>query len=100
MHTKMGPHLLLARGRVENESENLSYLLAPETFEGNELEYLEEEFRKNVSYQGNVSICISFLKFDADWDDYIEVEKDTVIEYKDKVKGHCDPTTNDTCLQC
>ena len=53
-----------------------------------------------VKFKPFSSICISFHKFDADWDDYIEVEKDTVIENKDKVKGHCDPTTNDTCLQC
>ena len=58
----------------------------PETCEGNELEYLEEKFRNIFSYQGNVSICVSFHKFDADWDDYVEVEKGTTIEDKDKLK--------------
>ena len=58
----------------------------PETFEGNELKYLEEEIWKNFSYQGNLTICISFHKFDADWDDYIEVEKGTAIDNKDKLK--------------
>ena len=58
----------------------------PENFQGNELAYLEEEFRKNFSYQGNVSICISFHKFDTEWDDFIEVERDTAINNKDKLK--------------
>ena len=59
----------------------------PETFEGNELEYLEEKFRKNFFYRGNVSICISFHKFDSDWDNYIEVEKGTAIDNSDKLKA-------------
>ena len=54
--------------------------------DGKELEYLEEEFRKKFSYQGNLSISISFHKFDPDWEDYVEVEDGTIIENKDKLK--------------
>uniref|UniRef100_A0A1X7UUL1 Uncharacterized protein n=1 Tax=Amphimedon queenslandica TaxID=400682 RepID=A0A1X7UUL1_AMPQE len=59
----------------------------PDIYEGRELEFLEEEFRKLFSYQGNLSICISFHKYDPGWEDFVELEKgEATIENRDKLK--------------
>lgn len=54
----------------------------PDIYEERELEFLDDEFRKLFSYQGNLSICISFHKYDAGWEDFVELEKGEAIETK------------------
>uniref|UniRef100_A0A1X7VX16 Uncharacterized protein n=1 Tax=Amphimedon queenslandica TaxID=400682 RepID=A0A1X7VX16_AMPQE len=37
-------------------------------------------------HKGNLSITISFHKSDPDWEDYVEIEKGTILHNKDKLK--------------
>ena len=52
-----------------------------------DIEYVENEFRKCLSYKGNVSIAVSFHKFSLEWwYDYVELDHDELVNDKDKLK--------------
>lgn len=51
-----------------------------------DIEYFENESRKCFSYEGNVSIAVSFHKFSLEWEDYIELDRDELVNDKDKLK--------------
>ena len=69
----------------------LSYFERNEIIKGEWAEIFRGGVSKKFFYQGNVSICISFHKFDPDWDNYIEVEKGTAIDNNDKLKAIVTP---------
>ena len=58
----------------------------PKEKEETDIAYLEAEFRKSFAYQNNVSILISFQKFDTEWQEYIELDEHAVVDNKDKLK--------------
>ena len=41
-----------------------------------DLEYLEAEFRRCFRFENNVALEVTFQRFDEDWNDYVEIEKD------------------------
>ncbi len=51
-----------------------------------EIAYLEEEFRKEFKFHDNVSIFLSFQRYDKDWDDYVEIEKGQSKQLHNKEK--------------
>ena len=69
-----------------SHSERNKIVKIPQDKEISDIKYLENEFHKFFSYQGNVSITVSFLKFNLDWDDYIELDHDELVNDKDKLK--------------
>ena len=62
-----------------SHSERNKIVKIPQDKEISDIEYLENEFRKFFSYEGNVSIMVSFHKFNLDWDDYIELDRDELV---------------------
>lgn len=58
----------------------------PDSCDGKELEYLEEQFRKLFSYEGNISINISFHQYNSDWNEFMELDYTEKIDDKDKLK--------------
>ena len=69
-----------------SHSERNKIVKIPQDKETSDIEYLENEFRKFFSYEGNVSIMVSFHKFNLDWDDYIELDCNELVNDKDKLK--------------
>ena len=58
----------------------------PNGEKSSDLAFLEKEFRKLFLYEDNISISVSFHRFSADWEDYVELEGDESINDKDKLK--------------
>jgi len=49
--------------------------------------YLESAFRTEFSFEQAVNLTITFQKFDEDWNEYIDLEADAILQHKDKVKA-------------
>ena len=61
-------------------------LKVPSEKDETDIAYLEKEFRKALSYEGNVSITVSFHHFDEEWDDFVELDEAAVVVDKGKLK--------------
>ena len=46
-----------------------------------DLTYLEREFRKLFLFEGNVAIHVSFQKFCPEWEEYVELDGDEVLDH-------------------
>uniref|UniRef100_A0A1X7T5M6 PB1 domain-containing protein n=1 Tax=Amphimedon queenslandica TaxID=400682 RepID=A0A1X7T5M6_AMPQE len=58
----------------------------PEEKEGSDLSFLEKDFRKEFSYQGNIHIKITFQRFNEDWKEYIDLDNDEHVFSMEKLK--------------
>ena len=58
----------------------------PDGKDETDVQYLESQFRRAFSYHGNVSVSVSFQKFDADWNEYVELDENSRIANRDKLK--------------
>ena len=52
-----------------------------------DLMFLDDSFRHLFSYCDNVSITVSFQRFDSEWDEYIELSEGDMIQDRDKLKA-------------
>ena len=53
-----------------------------------DVEYLRGEFIKAFSFHSqNVNIEITFQKYDTEWDAYVDLEDDSSVDHKDKLKA-------------
>ena len=57
----------------------------------NQLELLKDKFRKEFQFQHNVNLDISFQRFDPGWDDYVDLDEDSVLQEKEKLKAVVTP---------
>ena len=48
--------------------------------------YLDSEFRRSFSFGGNVHVKVVFQKFDNEWNEFIDLEDDAVLDKKEKLK--------------
>ena len=70
----------------------LSYLERNKVFQipdeknDTDLTFLEKGFRKTFSYASNVSLTVTFQRYDEAWGEYIELSEDDIIRNKDKLK--------------
>ena len=69
-----------------SHSERNKIIKIPQDKEMSNIKYLENDFHKCFSYEGNVFIAVSFHKFSLEWDDYIEPDRDELVNDKDKLK--------------
>ena len=62
------------------------------------MNYLKDQFLKNFNFSKNVKIQITFLQFDPEWDEYVDLDEDVVLPHKEKLKVVVSPylaaTTN------
>ena len=58
----------------------------PRDKELSDVEYLENEFRKCFTYEGNVSTAVPFHRYSPGWDDYVELDRDEIANDKEKLK--------------
>ena len=54
--------------------------------------YLETEFRQLFQFGSNVHVTITFQRYDAEWEEYIDLEEDTALNDKEKLKVIVTPT--------
>ena len=59
----------------------------PESKKENDIDYLAKEFKKVFAFDRNVNILLTFQKFDQDWNEYIDLDDDSVLCNKDKIKA-------------
>lgn len=59
----------------------------PEHKAESDLMFLDNAFRHLFSYSNNVSIIVSFQRFDSEWNEYIELSEDDMIQHRDKLKA-------------
>ena len=52
-----------------------------------DVEYLEQAFRPEFSFESTVKLSITFQRFDEDGNEFIDLEADTELQQKDKVKA-------------
>ena len=69
-----------------SHSERNKVVKIPQDKELSDIEYLENEFRKCFAYEGNVSIAVSFHRYSPGWDDYVELDRDEIVNDKEKLK--------------
>ena len=47
---------------------------------------LKKEFRKHFSFEKHVAVDITLKRFDEEWQEYIDLNDDEVIQHKEKLK--------------
>ena len=52
-----------------------------------DLQFLESEFKTSFSFQKNVRLCVTFQRYDKDWEEYVDLEPTDIIENKDKLRA-------------
>ena len=50
-----------------------------------DVRYLEEEFRREFQMRSNM--CITFQKYDLEWEEYVDIEEFDVVQNKEKLKA-------------
>ena len=58
----------------------------PEDKSESDVEYLKREFRKEFACENQVSIFVVLQRFDQEWGEYIDLDKDDIVENKMKLK--------------
>ena len=66
----------------------------PEDKSESDVEYLKREFRKEFACENQVSIFIVLQRFDQEWGEYIDLDKDDIVENKMKLKVVIHPLLN------
>lgn len=56
-----------------------------------DVEFLVQEFKKKFSYDSNVQVTITFQRFEDEWGERVELEKDEVVNNKDKLTAVVTP---------
>ena len=63
----------------------------------NELDYLKGEFLKSFGLLQSVKVHqITLQRFDSEWNEYVDVEEEDVLQNKDKLKVLVSPCVLDT----
>ena len=50
-----------------------------------ELSYLVKECKKMFKFGANVNLNVTFQRYDPDWDAYVDIDEDFVLQKKDKL---------------
>lgn len=72
-------------------SERNKVFRIPKSIEFPDLIYLEKEFKKEFKFQPNINLEISFQRFEKDWEEFVEVDKDCTLNDKEKLKAVVTP---------
>ena len=59
----------------------------PEHKSEGDVEYLRREFLKSFYSEKNVKLHITFQHFDPEWEEYVDLDEDTVVPHKKKLKA-------------
>lgn len=51
-----------------------------------DLKFLTKEFRREFKFDSNVDLVVTFQHFDSEWREYIDLEADSSVCHKDKLK--------------
>ena len=51
-----------------------------------DIPYLKKGFRKHFSFEKHIAVDITFQHFDEEWQEYIDLNVDEVIQHKEKLK--------------
>jgi len=68
----------------------------PEPNSEGDIDYLRREFLKNFYFEKNVKLQITFQQFDPEWEEYVDLEEDAVVQHKDKLKAIVTPRLSDS----
>ena len=60
-----------------------------------DIDYLSGEFKKKFAFGENVNLLLTFQKFDHEWSEYVDLDKDGVLCHKDKLKAIVTPVLAD-----
>ena len=63
--------------------------------EESDLSYLTKVCKQSFSFGSNVTIEVTFQKYDHDWESFVDLEEEYVACHKDKLKLVVSPLLND-----
>ena len=61
------------------------------------LSYLRKEFMKAFNYANNISINVTFQKYDPNWENYVDLSNDRILGAKEKLKAVVTPQIVTPC---
>ncbi len=53
------------------------------------------EFLKNFNFMKNVGLTITFQHFEEDWNEFVDLDDDAIVQHKDKLKVIVSPSLTD-----
>ena len=66
-------------------------LKVPNSTESSDMKFLQDEFKKEFKFDSNVRLDITFQRFDSDWGEYVDLDEDSTLVHKDKLKAVVTP---------
>ena len=69
-----------------------------------DLAYVRDEFIKVFTFEKNVGLCLSFQRYDSEWEDFVEIDDTEELKDKEKIKVVVipvlsTPATSDGCVR-
>lgn len=61
-----------------------------------DLQFFESEFKTLFFFQKNIRLCVTFQRYDKDWEEYVDLEPTDIIENKDKLGAVVSPLLEDS----
>ena len=58
----------------------------PVVKEGSDVQFIRSRFIQLFSFEKNVGLCLSFQKFDDEWQEYVELDDTEDVKNKEKIK--------------
>ena len=86
--------LMMAKNVLLSYLERNKVFKVPYNKEGTDLDYTKGEFIKCFLFERNVGLCLSFQRWDDDWEEFIEIDDSDVITDKMKIKVVVMPIMN------
>ena len=71
--------------------ENKKRVTIPANNKKPDLEYLREVFLTSFKFERNVSLDVTFQRFDPEWNDFVDLEDGDELVHKDKLKAVVSP---------
>ena len=59
----------------------------PDTTDISDVKYLHQEFLVAFFSAQNINFVVVFQKYDSDWDSFVDIEGDSVLSDKDKLRA-------------
>ena len=88
--------IIMARDVLVSYLERNKKLSIPEDEASSDIEFLRGEFITHFCFDKNVKLQITFQHYDADWEQYVDLEEDAVVCHKDKLKVIVIPRLSDS----
>ena len=82
---------VMARTILVSYLDNNKRIVLPSEKSEGDLSYLKDQFLTQFKFERNVTLKVTFQRFDSEWNEYVDLDDTEEIRHKDKLKAVVTP---------